>query len=214
MNAGTYKELLRNGGFHSFLWTQFLEAFNDNVYKVVVSLLAIEMAVERGGQYLSLAGMVFCLPFLLFSGYAGHLADAFSKRTILIAVKGFEVVAMLAAVAAFLSHRIEWMLAVLFLMGAHAAFFNPAKYGILPEMLPDKDLSLGQRPARNDHLRWDHPGNHRRQPAAGHVEDRNLEDRNRPCGHRRGRCRHQPGDHARSSFRRNAGVQAEPLVAH
>ncbi len=142
MNAGTYRDLLKNGGFHSFLWTQFLEAFNDNVYKVVVSLLAVEMALERGGgQYLSLAGVVFCLPFLLFSGYAGHLADAFSKRTILVAVKGFEVVAMLAGVAAFLSHRIEWMLAVLFLMGAHAAFFNPAKYGILPEMLPDKDLS-------------------------------------------------------------------------
>jgi len=26
-----FKELLKNGGFQSFLWTQFLGAFNDNV---------------------------------------------------------------------------------------------------------------------------------------------------------------------------------------
>jgi acyl-[acyl-carrier-protein]-phospholipid O-acyltransferase/long-chain-fatty-acid--[acyl-carrier-protein] ligase len=35
------------------------------------------------------------------------------------------------------------MLAIVFLMGLHAAFFSPAKYGILPEMLPDRDLSRG-----------------------------------------------------------------------
>jgi len=35
------------------------------------------------------------------------------------------------------------MLAVVFLMGLHSTFFSPAKYGILPEMLPDKDLARG-----------------------------------------------------------------------
>ena len=93
------KELLKNSGFQSFLWTQFLGAFNDNVYKILVSVWAVHMAAATGtgGEYLSLAGAVFVLPFLLFSGYSGHLADAVSKRTVLISVKVFEVGVMALA---------------------------------------------------------------------------------------------------------------------
>ena len=35
------------------------------------------------------------------------------------------------------------MIAVLFLMTVQSAFFGPAKYGILPEMLEEKELSQG-----------------------------------------------------------------------
>src|SRR5207302_8595379 len=90
---------------------------------------------------LSLAGVVFVLPFLLFSGYSGHLADAISKRTVLISVKVFEIAVMTLALAAFFSTRMELMLLVLFLMALHSTIFSPAKYGIVPEMLPDKELS-------------------------------------------------------------------------
>ena len=48
---------------------------------------------------------------------------------------------MLFGLAAFFTTRIEWMLVVLFLMALHSAIFSPAKYGIVPEMLPDRDLS-------------------------------------------------------------------------
>ena len=141
MSGQGYVGLLKNRGFQAFLWTQFLGAFNDNVYKLVVSMLAVTMAAGRGATYLSLAGVVFFLPFLLFSGYAGCLADVYSKRTVLIATKSFEILAMSAGLAAFLSNRIEWMLAVLFLLATQATFFSPAKYGVLPEMLPDAELS-------------------------------------------------------------------------
>ena len=143
MSTGRYKGLLKNSGFQSFLWTQFLGAFNDNFYKIVVSLFAVEAAIDSGGKsgYLSLAGALFILPFFLFSGYAGHLADVFNKRIVLIVSKSFEIVAMTLALFAFWSGRIELMLGVLFLMALHSTFFSPAKYGILPEMLPYKDLS-------------------------------------------------------------------------
>jgi acyl-[acyl-carrier-protein]-phospholipid O-acyltransferase/long-chain-fatty-acid--[acyl-carrier-protein] ligase len=126
-----------------FLLAQFLGAFNDNVYKMVLSLLAVRLAAESGagGTYLSLIGAIFILPFFLFSGYAGHVADVWSKRHVLVATKALEIVAMVMAVAAFLIGRIEIMLGVLFLMALQSTFFSPAKYGILPEMLPDKDLS-------------------------------------------------------------------------
>ncbi|MCC6543835.1 MAG: MFS transporter [Nitrospirae bacterium] len=144
MSSGKYTDLLKNFGFQSFLWTQFLGAFNDNIYKMVVSLFAVE-AATRGGNggsaYLSLAGAVFILPFILFSGYAGHIADVFSKRSVLIVTKSFEIVAMGLALFALWSGRIDFMLVVLFLMALQSTFFSPAKYGIIPEMLPDKELS-------------------------------------------------------------------------
>ena len=59
----------------------------------------------------------------------------------LIAVKAFEIVVMALGMAAFFSTRIELMLVVLFLMALHSTVFSPAKYGIVPEMLPDRDLS-------------------------------------------------------------------------
>ena len=143
MAIGKYIDLLKSGGFQAFLWTQFLGAFNDNVFKIVVAMLLVDMATAsgEGSGHLSLVGAVFILPFFLFSGYAGHVADVFNKRSVLIITKSFEIVAMGLGLFALISGRIEMMLGVLFLMALHSTFFSPSKYGILPEMLPDKDLS-------------------------------------------------------------------------
>jgi acyl-[acyl-carrier-protein]-phospholipid O-acyltransferase/long-chain-fatty-acid--[acyl-carrier-protein] ligase len=145
----TYRETLKLPGLQPFLWTQFLGAFNDNVFKIVVSLMAVHLAAgSASGRYLSLTGLVFILPFLLFSGYAGRLADLYSKRTVLIVTKSLEIVTALLALAVFVIGRTETTptvlglaLAVLFLFALQSTFFSPAKYGILPEMLPDRDLS-------------------------------------------------------------------------
>jgi acyl-[acyl-carrier-protein]-phospholipid O-acyltransferase/long-chain-fatty-acid--[acyl-carrier-protein] ligase len=143
MTTGTYFDLLKSRGFQAFLWTQFLGAFNDNVFKIVISLFAVHAATSASGASgnLSLVGAVFILPFLLFSGYAGHLADVFNKRTVLIITKSFEIVAMGLGFFALVSGRFDFLLGVLFLMALHSTCFSPAKYGILPEMLPEKDLS-------------------------------------------------------------------------
>jgi acyl-[acyl-carrier-protein]-phospholipid O-acyltransferase/long-chain-fatty-acid--[acyl-carrier-protein] ligase len=136
MANGKYRDLLQSGGFESYLWTQFLGAFNDNTFKIVVSLIAVDAATEGSG-YLSLVGVIFMVPFFLFSGYAGQLADIHSKRTVLVLTKGFEVAAMVLGLLAFMSGRMEAQLAVLFLMALHSTFFSPAKYGIIPEILGD-----------------------------------------------------------------------------
>src|SRR5258707_11592396 len=138
-----FKQGIKKGGFHAFLCTQFLGAFNDTVYKMIVSIRAVHIAAasHSDSSYLSLALAVFVIPFLLFSGYSGHLADVISKRKVLVAVKVFEIFIMLFGLAVFFSTRIELMLVVLFLMALHSTIFSPSKYGIVPEMLPDKDLS-------------------------------------------------------------------------
>jgi len=137
-----YAPLLRDTHFEAFLWTQFLGAFNDNVYKMIVSILAVRVAgAAAGSSYLALAGAVFVIPFLLFAGYAGQLADRFSKTRVLQVTKSFEIVAMLMGLAALVSGRIDLLLIVLFLLATQANFFSPAKYGILPEMVSEADLS-------------------------------------------------------------------------
>ncbi len=119
-------------------------AFNDNVYKILVSMRAVHVAANTGSgsQYLSLAGAVFVVPFLLFSGYSGHLADAVSKRKVLISVKVFEIFVMVSGARRLLlhAHRADAGGAVSDGAAFHQSF-SPAKYGIVPEMLPDKDLS-------------------------------------------------------------------------
>jgi len=143
MSNGRYIDTLKEPGFFAFFWTQFLGAFNDNFLKIVVSFVALDLAVRGGPGYVEIIAFLFILPSALFSGYAGHLADVYSKRSILVVVKMFEIGIMVLAIAAFFTGHLRSMLALVFLMGLHATFFSPAKYGILPEMLPDKDLSRG-----------------------------------------------------------------------
>jgi len=142
MATHTYRDTLKQRGLQPFLWTQFLGAFNDNLFKIVVSMLAVHLvAADRAGNALSIVSAVFILPFLLFSGYAGQLADMHSKRTVLIVSKSLEIVAATLGLVAFAFGHLQLTYAVLFLIALQATFFSPAKYGILPEMLPDRDLS-------------------------------------------------------------------------
>ena len=127
--------------------TQFLGAFNDNLFKQLMLLLAIPVgaAAATKADEQGFATMVFSLPFILFSGYAGFLSDRFSKRTVIVLAKVAEIGIMLLGVAAFLSYDLagyRGLLVVLFLMGTHSAFFGPGKYGILPELFRKADLPL------------------------------------------------------------------------
>ncbi|MDZ4241251.1 MAG: MFS transporter, partial [Candidatus Omnitrophota bacterium] len=127
-------------GFTALLVTQFFGAFNDNIFKFVVSVIAVDYLSTA---YLSASSVVFVLPFLLFSTYAGYLADRFSKKTIIVVVRAFELVVMTMALIAFLRQDVGLMFVVLFCKGAQSAVFSPSKYGILPEILEPRRLSEG-----------------------------------------------------------------------
>jgi len=60
---------------------------------------------------------------------------------VLIAVKIFEIAVMTLGVVVFFSTDVRLMLIVLFLMALHSTIFSPAKYGIVPELAGDKDLT-------------------------------------------------------------------------
>ena len=139
--------LAKDRSFRGLLVTQLLGAFNDNVFKQAVLLVAVAFAADAGlaGGPQSLATAVFSLPFLL-SCITGVLSDKVSKRSIVVACKGLEVVVMLAATAVFFTtppdSRTQFaaLLAVLGLMAFQSTIFGPAKYGVLPELFRDSDL--------------------------------------------------------------------------
>lgn len=133
--------------FLPFFGAQALGAFNDNVYKNVLVILATYHAASyttlAPELLTNLAGGLFILPFVLFSGMAGQLADRYDKSRVLQAVKAFEVLIMVVAAVGFAYRSIGILLAALFMMGMHSTFFAPAKYGLLPDVLDESELVGG-----------------------------------------------------------------------
>jgi acyl-[acyl-carrier-protein]-phospholipid O-acyltransferase / long-chain-fatty-acid--[acyl-carrier-protein] ligase len=132
-------------GFWSLIVTQFQGAFSDNALKTVVTFFGLSLALPPfwHRSLLPIATGVFSLPFILFSMAGGFLADRYSKRTVTIGVKIFEIAIMSFATAAFFTRNLWMGMTAIFLMGTHSAIFGPSKYGSLPELLPEKQLSWG-----------------------------------------------------------------------
>jgi acyl-[acyl-carrier-protein]-phospholipid O-acyltransferase/long-chain-fatty-acid--[acyl-carrier-protein] ligase len=133
-------------GFWALIVTQFQGAFSDNVVKNLVILIALfgtSMTAVEKNHFGESIGALFSLPFILFSMAGGFLADRFSKRSVMLGVKVFELLIMSLVLAGLWTLNKNLLLASVFLMGTHSAFFGPSKYGSLPELLPEKKLSWG-----------------------------------------------------------------------
>ncbi len=138
--------LLGSRRFAPFFWTQFLGAFNDNVFKN--SLMAmVTFGLLSSGLDLNLmnnlGALLFILPFFLFSALAGQLADKYEKSHLIRYVKLLEIVIMILGSACFLMGYTWGLMLLLFLMGTQSAFFGPAKYSIIPQHLRSDELVGG-----------------------------------------------------------------------
>jgi hypothetical protein len=141
-------ELLCSRRFLPLFLTQFLGAFNDNVFKnALVIFIAFTVAAQGTGANSSvlviLAGGIFILPFFLFSATAGQIADMLEKSRVIRFIKSAEILIMLLGAAGFVTGQVYFLLFTLFLMGTHSAFFGPLKYGILPQHLSAAELTGG-----------------------------------------------------------------------
>lgn len=139
--------LMRERRFLPFFMTQFLGAFNDNVFKnALVILLTFEAAQWSWLDAVTLVNLcagIFILPFFLFSATAGQLADKYEKTRLIRFVKLFEIAIMLLASAGFFMKSLALLLGALFLMGTHSTLFGPVKYAILPQHLKEHELIGG-----------------------------------------------------------------------
>jgi len=140
---------LSSATFGGFVSTQFLGAFNDNYFKQMVLLSCVALTAAGFADRQAYAMAAFAIPFVLLSGFAGFLADRFSKTRIIVICKVAEIVVMLSTLVVLIlpgiteSTQLWLLIAVLGLMGAQSAFFGPAKYGALPELFrPDKLLPV------------------------------------------------------------------------
>ena len=141
--------LLKQKRFLPFFMTQFLGAFNDNVFKnALIILIAFQGVQLTGGEanvdlLTNLSAALFILPFFLFSATAGQWIDKKEKSQSIRLIKLMEVVIMLGAAYAFYIGSIYMLIALLFLMGTQSTFFGPAKYSYIPQHLDNTELVAG-----------------------------------------------------------------------
>ncbi|NQU10739.1 MFS transporter [bacterium] len=132
-------------GFWSLWTTQFQGAFSDNVNKQLVQFMVVAAALTqvRRDQLTGLVGVLFAVPFIVFSMTGGWLADRFSKRTVTVGVKILEIAVMALAAVGLARASVPLLLVCVFLMSLQSALFGPSKYGLMPELLSEKELSWG-----------------------------------------------------------------------
>lgn len=134
----------------AFAWlnaTQFLGALNDNLFKMFVTLFLVgQLPSSWRDTTLSLATILFALPFLAFAPLAGYFADRFSKSRVTVALKYAELGIMALGLPCFFFGRspvlaAAMLLSLLFLMALQSALFAPTKYGIVPELVKKDRLT-------------------------------------------------------------------------
>ena len=135
----------RTAGFWALVVTQFQGAFSDNLLRnlLLSMIVGMGLATRQRESMVSLVTFLFSMPFIVFSMAGGWLADRFSKRQITLWTKVMEIGSMIIATAGLAMHQPLLSLIAFTLVATQAALFGPSKYGLLPELLPEKRLSWG-----------------------------------------------------------------------
>lgn len=145
--SGSSFSLLSKNRFLPLFITQFLGAFNDNVFKNALMIMLVFAGSDAlpwpSGLTANLAAGLFILPFFLFSATAGVLTDKLEKSRMIVMIKLAEVLIMLAGIVLWYLENYIGLLCVLFLMGAQSSFFGPVKYSSLPQLLRPSELVAG-----------------------------------------------------------------------
>lgn len=127
------------------LLSQFLGAFGDNaILAVIVGQLTL---LQKAGQITSeelrtrstVYTSILFIPYILLAPLAGYLNDRHSKTAWLA---GGNALKLLGAAVCTLSiwHGYLWQAPGYFIVGIGSTVYSPAKYGILPEILPRDKL--------------------------------------------------------------------------
>ena len=135
--------LLRTRRMGPLVLSQACGAFNDNLVKNAMVILALFNVGSEGPGFAALAGALFIAPYVVLSATAGQLADRFSKSRLIVIMKAAECLLMAVAAYGFIDGNMSILLGVLCGLGIQSAMFGPMKYGILPEALAENELVDG-----------------------------------------------------------------------
>ncbi|KQQ96597.1 MFS transporter [Massilia sp. Leaf139] len=147
MSQSSQFSLLSQRRFAPFFWTQFLGAFNDNLFKtallVALTYDALSWTTLDPGLLNNLIPGLFILPYVIFSATAGQIADKVEKGKLARFVKLLEVGIMLLAAVGWMTHTLWLLIAAVVGMGVHSTLFGPVKYAYLPQHLKSEELVGG-----------------------------------------------------------------------
>jgi len=147
MSQSSQFSLLTQRRFAPFFWTQFLGAFNDNLFKtallVVMTYDAINWTTLDPSLLNNLIPGLFILPYVVFSATSGQIADKFDKAKLARIVKVAEIAIMLVAGIGWMTHTLWLLIAAVIGMGMHSTLFGPVKYAYLPQNLKPNELVGG-----------------------------------------------------------------------
>lgn len=117
-----------NKNIYILLFAQFLTAFADNAI-LFTALAMAQQLNDNPPWYIPVLQGVFIAAFVVFAPWVGPFADSRPKATVLVnanLVKALGAGLMFLGIDPLLSYA---------LVGAGAAMYAPAKYGILPELV-------------------------------------------------------------------------------
>lgn len=137
------ERLGKNRGFVNLNILQAFGAANDNLFKQIIILSVATGGIWSfdlwGGQ--TTISLLFSLPFILFGGFAGQFSDKYSKRSVVIVVKIWEVMLALTCIAALATGNFELCLFCVIMLGVQSTLFSPVKLGIIPELVEYKQIT-------------------------------------------------------------------------
>ena len=147
MSQNSQFSLLTERRFAPFFWTQFLGAFNDNVFKtaLIVALTydAMSWTTLNPNMLITLIPGLFILPYVFFSATAGQIAEKVEKGRLARIVKWIEIGIMLVAGIGWMFKALPLLLLAVVGMGVHSSLFGPVKYAYLPQQLKPEELVGG-----------------------------------------------------------------------
>lgn len=127
MNPQQSKDMpLWSRGMQAVIGSQFLSAFADNALLFATLALLTQSHYPRWSQ--PVLQMVFVAAYIVCAPFVGYVADRFSKGRVMLFANLFKLlgaVCICLGVNPFLGYT---------LVGAGAAAYSPAKYGILGEL--------------------------------------------------------------------------------
>jgi len=147
MSQASQFSLLTQRRFAPFFWTQFLGAFNDNLFKtaliVVLTFDAASWTSMSPSLITNLVPGLFILPYVLFSATAGQIAEKFEKAGLVRFIKWVEIAIMGVAALGWMTQTLWLLILAVFAMGTHSTLFGPVKYAYLPQQLRPEELTGG-----------------------------------------------------------------------
>mgnify|MGYP006389762431 CR=1 FL=1 len=131
--------------FSSLFCTQFLGAFNYNLFRSVLvayiagSLVHISLT-NRGIIATFIALAVYLLSTLIFSMPGGEVADKYSKTQVIKTIVFTQIISALLICLGLHLKSAFILYFTLVILGAQNAFFMPVKYALLPQILKKNQL--------------------------------------------------------------------------